>query len=169
MKILLFAAILMLVAGCADVQPPIPPVSGFQLDRYLGKWYEIARLPNAFEKDLQFVTAHYFRDRQGRIRVRNEGIKNGKRTSITGFARLAGGTDTGDLQVSFFRPFYSPYRIIRLSPDYSTACVMGKDHSLAWILARTPTIPDAKKEILMDFLRQKGFAVEKLIYPQQTP
>ena len=168
MKHLLYPIFLLLLAGCSPaVSEKIPAVTGFDASRYSGKWYEIARMPNYFEKDLQYVTAEYTLRPDGKLQVINSGIKNGKSQSISGIARFAGDPASGELEVSFFRPFYGAYRIIRLAPDYSAACVMGKNRSLAWILARKPVLPE--KELLesVNFLRENGFAVEKLIYPAQ--
>ncbi len=169
MKCILYSAFLMLLAGCGAVkQPAIPAVAGFDVHRYLGKWYEIARLPNYFEKDLQHVTAEYSLLPDGRLRVVNSGIKNGKVSRISGIARFAGPADVGDLQVSFFRPFYGAYRIIRLTPDYSVACVMGNNTSLAWILARTPVPPTEEIQQAVNFLQKNGFPVEKLIFSRSV-
>ena len=168
MKHLLYFVFLLLLAGCSSTdQPEIPAVTKFDIHRYTGTWYEIARLPNFFEKGLQNVSAEYTLLPDGMIRVVNRGVKNGKEKSISGFARFAGSANTGELEVSFFRPFYSPYRIIHLDPEYTVACVMGKNTSFAWILARTPELPPEKLVEAVNFLRKNGFAVEKLIYPAQ--
>lgn len=163
-----FYSFFMLAAGCSAVkQPEIPAVTGFDASRYSGKWYEIARLPNYFEKDLHYITAEYTLLPDGKLQVVNSGIKKGKTKNISGIARFAGAADTGNLEVSFFRPFYGAYRIICLAPDYSLACVMGRDRSLVWILARQPILPEKKLAAAVNFLRQNGFAVEKLIYTKQ--
>ena len=163
-----FYSFFMLLAGCSAVkQPTIPAVTGFDASRYCGKWYEIARLPNYFEKDLHHVTAEYSRLPDGKLQVVNSGMKDGRHKSVFGIARFTGDTTSGELEVSFFRPFYGAYRIICLAPDYSIACVMGKDRSLAWILARQPVLPEKKLLAAVNFLRQNGFAVENLIYTEQ--
>ena len=163
-----FYSFFMLLAGCSAVkQPTIPAVTGFDASRYCGKWYEIARLPKYFEKDLHHVTAEYSRLPDGKLQVVNSGMKDGRHKSVSGIARFTGDTTSGELEVSFFRPFYGAYRIICLAPDYSIACVMGKDRSLAWILARQPVLPEKKLSAAVNFLRQNGFAVENLIYTEQ--
>lgn len=168
MKNLISIVFLLLITGCCtERSPEIPAVTGFEVGRYLGKWYEIARLPNVFEKGLEEVTAEYTLRPDGRLQVINRGMKDGKIKQITGIARFAGPAHTGELEVSFFRPFYGSYRIIRLAPDYSTACVMGGSRDLAWILARTPELPEGERQKLLAFFRAKGFAVEKFLFPRQ--
>lgn len=168
MKHLLYPIFLLLLAGCSPaVREQIPAVAGFDARRYYGKWYEIARMPNYFEKNLQYVTAEYSPLPDGKLHVVNSGIQNGKYKSISGIARFAGVPTSGELEVSFFRPFYGAYRIIRLTPDYTIACVMGKNRSLAWILARKPVLSEKELQESVNFLRTNGFAVEKLIYPAQ--
>ena len=104
-----FYSFFMLVAGCSAVkQPEIPAVTGFDASRYSGKWYEIARLPNYFEKDLHYITAEYTLLPDGKLQVVNSGIKKGKTKNISGIARFAGAADTGNLEVSFFIPDHLP-------------------------------------------------------------
>lgn len=168
MKSLIYSVFLLLLAGCSpSVKTQIPAVTGFDVQRYLGRWYEVARLPNTFERGMTDVSAEYTLRPDGKIQVLNSGMKNGKLKKISGIARFAGASDRGELEVSFFRPFYGAYRIIRLTPDYSVACVMGSDTHLAWILARKPFLPEKEMKNAVDFLRTHGFAVENLIYPQQ--
>ena len=155
-------------AGCTTVDPLPEAVGDFDISRYLGKWYEIARMPNWFEDGMNRVTAYYSMLPDGMIQVVNCGIANGKLRSIKGVAKFAGQEDSGDLLVSFFQPFYSSYRIIRLSPDYTTACVMGSSRSSAWILARTPEISKSELDTLLKFLKENHFDINKLIYPIQS-
>ena len=149
-------------AGCSSV-PEIPAVCGFELQKYLGKWYEISRLPNWFERGMSEVTAEYFPVDDGSIRVINRGIKNGREKSISGYARFAGKSDVGELEVSFFRPFYSPYRIIKLASDYRYSVVTDRDGDYLWVLSRTPQLPQEDMDEIFRFLSAHGFETERLI------
>ena len=160
-----FWAVSVFAAAAGCFEPEIAAVRDFDPARYMGKWYEIARLPNWFEKGMTRVTAEYTLLEDGTIRVENRGIKNGRESGVTGVARLKGDADVGELEVSFFRPFYGDYRIIRLAPDYSCSVVMGSDRDYLWVLARTPEIPEEEFVRILAFLRENGFAVDDLIYP----
>ena len=155
-----------LLCGChSDLTGDIPAVGNFNAGKYMGHWYEIARLPNYFEKDLQCVTANYTLLPSGRIQVRNCGVKNNIRRCITGEAKLRSAADKGELLVSFQWPFYGAYRIIYLKDDYSVAMVTGSRKKYFWILSRTPKIPAGELETLLQWAKVHGFETEKLIYP----
>ena len=156
----------LLLCGChSDSMGDIPAVGNFNAGKYMGHWYEIARLPNYFEKDLQCVTANYTLLPSGRIQVRNCGVKNNIRRCITGEAKLRSAADKGELLVSFQWPFYGAYRIIYLKDDYSVAMVTGSRKKYFWILSRTPKIPAGELETLLQWAKVHGFETEKLIYP----
>ena len=144
----------------------IPAVRDFQPERYLGRWYEIARLPHWFEEGMREVTAEYTRLDGGRIRVVNRGMRDGRAREISGVAKLKGDPGTGELRVSFFRPFYADYRIIELDPEYSCALVTGARRDFFWILSRTPVIADELLRQKVEHARHCGFPVEKLIFSQ---
>ncbi len=158
-----------LFTGCSSGKSTgdIPAVDNFDLDRYSGAWYEIARLPHRFERGLDFVSADYSLRDDGRIKVVNSGVKNGKPTSVTGVAEFKGNRNTGELRVSFFRPFYGDYRIILLEKDYSAALVTSGTADYFWILARQKELPAEKLKSYLDFARKHGFEVDKLEYPKQ--
>ena len=156
----------LLLCGChSDSTGGIPAVGNFNAGKYMGHWYEIARLPNYFEKDLQCVTANYTLLPSGRIQVRNCGVKNNIRRCITGEAKLRSAADKGELLVSFQWPFYGAYRIIYLKDDYSVAMVTGSRKKYFWILSRTPKIPAGELETLLQWAKVHGFETGKLIYP----
>ncbi len=151
-------------AGCAGPGASgVPAVKDFDVNSYMGEWYEIARLPNSFQKGMTHVKARYTLKPDGTVEVVNSGMKEGEKRSITGKAWLAGAKDEGELRVRFFFPFSSPYRIIRLKNDYSVAVVEGGDRSYVWILARKPQLPPDEYRELTTWLREKGFAVDKLL------
>ena len=168
MKIIMaFFTSLFFLTGCHNAKPQIPAVKELDIEKYMGKWYEFARMPNWFEKNMVNVTALYFLNPDGRIKVVNRGEKYGKLKSITGTARKAGKNSDGELEVSFFPPFYSPYRIIMLSEDYRFSVVSGKDTKYLWILSRSAELSPEDREKIFSFLKKYDLPVEKLIYPQQ--
>ena len=160
---------LAILSGCVtNSSMDIPAVKNFVPEKYLGKWYEFARLPNSFEKDMSDCYAVYSPRRDGKIGVLNCGIKEKKLKCISAIA----GTvvpGTGELEVSFFRPFYGKYRIIKLAENYSYAVVTGADKKYLWILSRTRTLDKKSQLEIMDFLKRHQYPVEKLIYPQSAP
>lgn len=164
---LLLPAVILCFSGCDD-PADIPVVKNVDLARYCGKWYEIARLPNRFERGMSDVYAVYSMKRNGTIQVLNCGIRNGKVHSATGVAKTVNRNGDGELKVSFFRPFYGSYRIIKLAPDYSYAIVMGNSRKLLWILGRTPELTPEETAEAVDFLKSHAFPVEKLIW-RNTP
>jgi lipocalin len=145
----------------------IPLVKEFELNRYLGKWYEIARLPHRFEKGLTHVTADYSLRKDGKIRVLNQGLKNGdpkKRKTAEGKAYVPDSANPARLKVSFFLFFYGDYRIILLDEkDYQYAVVTSKTRDYLWILARQPVLEEELYQKLTGFVREKGFDMSKLI------
>ncbi len=162
--VLLLMAMLLL-AGCTGVPQGVKPVQGFQVDRYLGAWYEIVRLDHSFERGLSDVTATYRRRTDGGIDVLNKGFdptKNAWREA-KGRAYFLGSPDTASLKVSFFGPFYGGYHVMALDPDYRWAMVSGPEHDYFWILARTPSLPDAVVDDLLQVARQAGFDLTGLI------
>lgn len=162
---------LALLSGCATPPKGVEPVAGFDLDRYLGRWYEIARLDHSFERGLSRVTAEYTRRDDGTIRVLNRGYKDakGEWNSIEGSARPVGEPDVGALKVTFFKPFYGGYFVIALDQEaYTYAMVSGPTRSYLWILSRTPDLDPAIYNRLVAQAREQGFAVENLIRVDHT-
>lgn len=146
----------------------VKAVSPFDLDRYLGKWYEIARFDYRFERGLSHATAKYSRKEDGSIKVVNKGRKkSGKKTKVVGRAVPAGPENTGMLKVSFFGPFYAGYNVIAIDPQYQYALVAGQSRDYLWILSREKTIPDDVRESYLQKARELGFEVEKLVWPEQ--
>ena len=165
----ILSSILALAAlvSCQTTAPPgAKPVTGFKVDRYLGKWYEIARLDNRFERGLEHITADYSKNEDGTIAVKNRGYKVAEKewSEANGKAKFAGDPDVGQLKVSFFGPFYGAYNIIDLAPDYSHALVVGPDTSYLWILARKPELDKAVLQNLIDKAKALGFDTGNLIY-----
>lgn len=164
-KIIWFFAIVLV--SCVSMPDGVKPVDRFQVERYLGKWYEIARLDHSFERGLTRVTAEYSRREDGGIRVINRGYLagEGKWKEAEGRAYFVDRPDQGFLKVSFFGPFYGSYVILELDQqEYSYALVCGPDKSYLWILARTP---DLDKEIVNRLISRAsslGFDTGKIIF-----
>jgi len=153
--------------SCISMPEGISPVDNFEVEKYLGTWYEIARLDHSFERGLSRVTAEYSIRKDGKIRVLNRGFSEEKNIwkEAEGKAVFTGKEDKGFLKVSFFGPFYGSYVIFELDKtDYSYAFVSGPDTSFLWLLARKP---DPEKEIIDKFIEKSGklgFDTEKLIF-----
>lgn len=157
----------MLVSACTGVPEGVSPVTGFDLNRYLGTWYEIARLDHSFERDLQQVTADYSVREDGGIRVVNRGYNTKKQAweQAEGKAYFIGDSDVGRLKVSFFGPFYGAYNIMELDREnYQYAMISGPDRSYLWILARTPDPGQATVDRLVEQAASLGFDSEQLIF-----
>jgi apolipoprotein D and lipocalin family protein len=164
------ALALLLLAGCASPPKGVTPVTGFDLDRYLGTWYEIARLDHRFERGLTHVTATYSLREDGTVRVFNRGFDtaNQEWSSIEGSAVSVEEPDVAALKVTFFAPFYGGYFVIELDEDYQHALVSGPTRNYLWILARTPDLDEATYTSLVDQARDLGYAVDDLIRVEQA-
>lgn len=155
------------LSGCLGMPDKVTPVREFEINRYLGKWYEIARLDHSFERGLERVTADYALRGDGGVAVLNRGYSTqaGEWREAQGKAYFVNETDEGYLKVSFFGPFYGSYVIFELDKtDYQYAFVSGPDLSYLWLLARTPVVP---QPIIDRFISQSealGFDVGNLIF-----
>ncbi len=145
-------------------------VEGFELDRYLGKWYEIARFDNRFERGLSHVTAQYTMRKDGKVRVENSGRKaNGDLNTSIGKARLLctdQSPQRGELEVAFFLNFYAPYNILMLDEGYNYALVSSGDDFL-WILSRTPQLDSLTLNSIITEAKERGFNTSKLLFVEQ--
>ena len=162
----LIAAVAISGAACTGAPEGVEPVTGFELDRYLGTWYEIARLDHSFERGLSNVTAGYSLRDDGGVRVINRGYnaEDAEWDEAVGKAYFVGDEDVGQLKVSFFGPFYGGYNVIELDQDgYQYSMVAGPDRSYLWILSRTPDLDDAVLERLLAKAGELGFPLGELI------
>lgn len=161
-----------LVSACSVEAPEgIAPVEGFEPARYLGRWYEIARLDHGFEEGLSRVTADYAEREDGGLRVINRGwsAQEGEWQEAEGRAYFVEDRETGFLRVSFFGPFFGAYVIFSLDPGYRWSMVTGDDRSYLWLLARSP---EPGQDVIDAFLREaeaRGFATEELIFVEHGP
>jgi len=167
----LWLTALLWLAGCSGVPEGLQPVSGFELQRYLGRWYEIARLDHRFERGLSRVSAEYRLLPDGRVEVINRGYDPAKAAwrEARGVARFQGAQNVGSLEVSFFGPFYGAYNVLVLDADYRHALVAGPNRDYLWILAREPQLDRATRERLVSQAKAWGFATEALIEVEQAP
>lgn len=157
---------LVVLAGCTGRPTGVQAVRDFQLERYLGLWYEVARLDHGFERGLVDVTAEYRLTDDGRVSVVNRGLRpeSCRWESVEGEARLQGAADTGSLSVTFFWPFAGGYHIIALDQDaYAWAMVAGPTRGFLWILAREPDLDPAVQQQLVAQAETLGFDTRELI------
>lgn len=138
-------------------------VAQVDLQRYLGKWYEIAHLPFRFENDCTDITATYSLSEDGKISVLNECLKEGKLKQAKGKAKVVEKSTGAKLKVTFFWPFSADYWIIDLGKNYDHAVVGTPNRKYLWILNRTPQMDDALFSQLVESAKSKGFDVNKLI------
>lgn len=157
------AALFVLVAAgptrAADEQP-LEVVDSVDLDRYLGRWYEIASYPAWFQKNCTAVTADYSLRDDGLIEVVNscrKGSLDGKLKQVKGRAKVVDTETNAKLKVSFFGPFWGPYWIIDLDPEYQWVVVGGPKRKYLWILSRAPQMDDALYADIVSRLPAKGY------------
>ncbi|MEW6260717.1 MAG: lipocalin family protein [Thermodesulfobacteriota bacterium] len=171
MKIWVLGLLVVLNAGCVRIPENVQPVSGFELTRYLGTWYEIARLDHSFERGLIRVSAEYRLRDDGGVRVLNRGfsVEENRWKEAEGKAYLAAGAEQGFLKVSFFGPFYGSYIVLDLDREtYQYALVCGPSKSYLWILSRTPKLDDTVIQRLLDKASALGFSTNQMIFVEQS-
>lgn len=171
MKPWLIVLICLAISGCLGMPESVRPVSNFETEKYLGKWYEIARLDHSFERGLTQVTAEYSLRDDGGIDVINRGFSAADNAweKATGKAYFVDDNSEGYLKVSFFGPFYGSYVVFELdTTDYQYAFVSGPDLSYLWLLSRTP---QASASVMNSFIKKSkelGFDTDSLIMVEQT-
>lgn len=170
MKLIPFILVFFSLACSAQQQIPDQSIQQdfpFELEKYLGTWYEIARFDHRFERDLEYVTASYSLNEDGSIRVLNQGVKNGKKKKAQGKARRAKTGSDRNLEVSFFLNFYSPYNILELDEHYQMVLIGSNSPNYLWILSRTPVINETQLNRMLEKASQRGYDIKKLIYVEQ--
>ncbi len=166
-KISALSVLLLILTACTGKPDGVVAVKDFELDRYLGKWYEIARLDHSFERGLSNITAEYSLRDDGGVKVINSGFskEDNEWQQAEGKAFFVDETDSGHLKVSFFGPFYGSYIVFELEKkDYQYAFVSGPDTSYLWLLARTPQVDEKVTEQFVKRSQELGFDTSKLIY-----
>ncbi|MGI1987120.1 lipocalin family protein [Shewanella glacialipiscicola] len=170
MRKLLLVISVFLLSGCLGMPKYVEPVNNFELNRYLGKWYEIARLDHSFERGLSQVSAEYSLKDDGGVMVINRGFSSEKNAwkEAEGKAYFVNGDTEGYLKVSFFGPFYGSYVVFELDHEnYQYAFISGPDTDYLWLLARTPTVPPEVLQKFVEMSKARGFNTDDLIYVQQ--
>ena len=153
-------------SSCSTIPDGAEAVKSFNKEKYLGKWYEIARFDFKFERNLNNTTANYSINKDGSIKVVNRGYNYEKKQwkEATGIAKFIGGSDVAMLKVSFFRPFYGGYNVIAIDKEYRYALVCGSNLNYLWILSREPSIPEDIKQNYLKTAEMLGFKTSSLIW-----
>jgi len=160
-----------LLAACTGLPQNITPVDNFSLERYQGKWYEIARLDHSFERGLSNITAQYSLNKDGSVTVLNKGFNDEEQqwSEAQGKAKFVDESDIGHLKVSFFGPFYSSYVVFKMDKQYyQYAYVSGYNTDYLWLLSRTPSISQERKDDFIKAAKQRGFDTDSLIWVEQN-
>ncbi|RSD31820.1 lipocalin family protein [Vibrio pectenicida] len=171
MRNILIISVLFALSGCLGMPKNVEPVNNFELNNYLGTWYEIARLDHSFERGLSEVTAQYSLRDDGGVSVINRGYssKDQEWKEAKGKAFFVNSSDEGYLKVSFFGPFYGSYVVFELDKDnYSYAFISGPNHDYLWLLSRTPTVSPDILEKFKQMSKERGFNIEEMIYVDFT-
>lgn len=159
-------AVMIGLSSCTTIPRGVSAVEPFEKEKYLGKWYEIARIDFKYEKDLNNTTAEYSLNKDGSIRVENKGYnpKKGKWVQAIGKAKFVGDDNIAMLKVSFFGPFYSGYNVIAIDAGYQYALVAGASFKYLWILSRKTTIPEEIKTEYLKIATDFGYEVPELLW-----
>ena len=165
-KLFVVLAMVMALAGCKSKPNVDLSVEGdFDIEKYLGEWYEIARFDHSFERGVELSKANYTQNADGTIKVVNSGVKDGKPKTAIGKGKR---TDAPALlRVSFFGPFHADYRVMMIDANYKYALVGSGGADYLWILSRTPTLADDAKSELLAEAKRRGYDTDKLIWVKQ--
>lgn len=167
MKIVLAIFSMLILSSCLGMPDSVKPISDFELNNYLGKWYEIARLDHSFERGMTQVTAEYKLNKGGGVLVTNRGYLDAENEwkVAEGKAYFVNEESEGYLKVSFFGPFYGSYVIFELErKNYQYAFVSGPNSDYLWLLSRTPTVSPEIIEKFVIMSKERGFNTDELIY-----
>ena len=159
----MFCLVLM---GCTGIPEGIEPVTDFDQERYLGTWYERARLDHSFERGLSEVTATYRANPDGSIAVLNRGFdqEEARWREAEGVARFVDSSTVAHLKVSFFGPFYGSYIVFELGENYEHAFVSGFNREYLWLLSRSPQVSDTLRNEFLETITKLGFALDDLVW-----
>ena len=152
-----------------SIPPEAEAATPFDIKKYLGRWYEIARVDYRFERRLINVTADYSANEDGSVKVTNRGYDpyKDKWHEAVGKAIFKDADDEGKLLVTFFGPFYSGYNVIKLERNYNYALVFGRNHDYLWLLSRTPTMPEHIKKAFLEIAAEDGYNLSRLVWTNQ--
>ena len=165
-SLIVVIGIIILFNSCASIPQKAKPVENFEVNRYLGTWYEVARFDFRFEKDLDNTSANYTLDKKGNVIVLNSGYNFVKKkwSKADGLAKFRGDKNIAALKVSFFGPFYSGYNVIALDENYQYALIAGKNLDYLWILSRTKELPAEIKTEYLKIAEEIGYDTSRLIW-----
>lgn len=169
--VFIMVGFLVCLVSCSSIPNGAQAVNNFDLQKYLGLWYEIARLDFQYERNLNSTTALYTLNNDGTVKVTNRGYNyvTQKHQEAIGKARFRGSdVHKAELEVSFFGPFYSGYNVIEIDEDYQYALVAGSSTKYLWILSRTKTIPDSIKSAYLEKAKNIGYKIEDLVWVEQN-
>jgi apolipoprotein D and lipocalin family protein len=155
-----------LLSSCRSIPKGAMAVKPFDITKYLGQWYEVARLDFRFERNLNNTTARYSFNPDGSINVLNRGFdyKTNKWKESIGKAKFVGDTTEAKLKVSFFGPFYAGYNVIAIDPDYTYALIAGKNKKYLWLLSRGKTMPENIKQNYLKKAESLGYNISDLVW-----
>jgi len=170
LQLAFITSLFIILNSCNTIPKGTKAVIDFEKEKYLGKWYEIARLDFKYEKDLNNTTANYSIRDDGKIKVVNKGYNYIKQewTEAEGKAKFVGKEDVAMLKVSFFGPFYAGYNVIALEDNYQYALVCGKNTDYLWLLSREKTIPTEIKEKFLAQAKDLGFTTNDLVWVEHN-
>lgn len=159
----------LMLSGCASIPDGPDPVTGFEVERYMGKWYEIDRIDNRYETGLSNVTAEYRMLSDGKIEVVNRGFHRRQNTwSVAkSVAWFEGSKDVGRLRISYGAPFPGTYRVLVVDSHYRYALVAGSDSDDLWVLSREPQLDKSIRDSLAAKAKEWGLPSDGLIYVEQ--
>ncbi|QHE83901.1 lipocalin family protein [Hydrogenophaga sp. BPS33] len=166
LPVVIAAGAAVLLSGCAvSVPKGVEPVTNFDVKKYAGTWYELARIDHRFERGLINVSAQYSLNADGTVKVLNRGYNPEKKEwkQAEGKARFLGDPQTASLKVSFFGPFYGGYNVVYLSNDYKTALVVGNSLDYFWLLSREKQIPEREMKALLERAARLGVNLDDVI------
>ncbi|WP_276371690.1 lipocalin family protein [Chryseolinea sp. H1M3-3] len=165
-----FIGTLLILTACQTTPNNVEVVKSFDISKYTGNWFEIARLDFRFEKNLNNTTADYSLNDDGTIKVVNRGYnyKKQKWVEATGKAKFVEAKDEGRLKVSFFGPFYSGYNVIAIDPDYKYALIAGESMKYLWLLSRETTMPENIKQAYLKKAEGIGYKTSDLVWVEHN-
>ena len=163
-------AVLLTLKFSRSIPKKASPVHHFDIQKYLGKWFEIARFDFRFEKNLNNVTAEYTLLENGKIGVLNQGYDYVKKEwkAAEGKAKFRSKQNVAALKVSFFGPFYSAYNVIDLDCDYQYSMVAGKNLDYLWILSRKPILPENIRGQFLTKAQDIGYDISRLVWVEHA-
>ena len=164
-QFIIFCMSLCFLLSCSNSKVDNSVVKDFDLERFMGDWYEIARFDHHFEHGMDYVKSNLMVDKNGSIVMTNYGIREGQMKMVRGIAKQTG--TSGLLDVTMWKLIFADYRVMLLDEDYQYTLVSSGGDKCLWLLARTPQISEEVKNILTQEAERRGYDVAKLIWIKQ--